>query len=128
MLVLLSPLTKDYVSTSVRVLSSLFVGPLMGPKSYQKLARIGKSWRNLEKNMKKWEKCWKNWKNLEKIGKILKKLEKIWKKLELFLGKGPLKIKLDRTLTSVPLNKDCVRDSVPHPYLQIVFVLMSPPI
>ena len=34
----------------------------------------------------------------------------------------------DYVSTSVPLTKDCVRDSVPHPYLQIVFVLMSPPI
>ena len=32
------------------------------------------------------------------MGRILKKLEEILKKLELFLGKGPWKIKLGRAL------------------------------
>ena len=100
MLVLLSPLTKDYVSTSVRVLSSLFVGPLMGPKSYQKLARYEKSLENLEKNMKKLEKSWKNWKNLEKIGKNLEKIGKNLEKIGKILKKLEKKFVKDLGIAS----------------------------
>ena len=43
----------------------------------------------------------------------MKKLEKILKKLELFLGKGPWKIKLDRTLVGILLKiVPCPEDDI----------------
>ena len=70
-------LSGNIIPLEYRVLPSLFVGPVMGPKSYQHVCATWKISKTLEKSCKNWKDIEKNWKKHEKMGRILKKLEEI---------------------------------------------------
>ena len=65
----------------IRVLPSLFVGPVMGPQIESRCWRDMKNLEKIGKILKKIGKNMKNGKNLEKIGKNLEKIGKILEKI-----------------------------------------------